>query len=186
MSSRPQVPTCGFCASWPEAVSWAASACWYESEARSLVRALKYDGWRVAAEPMADAIVKRLGKRLAEADLLIPIPLGRLRLRERGHNQAEELARALGARLGIEVCPGLDRVRETRTQTALHPSERRLNVQNAFSVRSTSCVVRGKTVTLVDDVLTTGATLGAAAEALAAAGAKQVGAVTFARAVKPA
>jgi ComF family protein len=154
----------------------------------TLVKALKYGGWRVAAGPMAEVMTKHRRARIESADLLVPIPLGRLRLRERGHNQAEVLAAAVGADLvsaqrnrPTQGRP-LQRIRETQTQTALHPSERRANVAGAFAATS---AVNGKNVVLVDDVLTTGATLCAAAEALVAAGASSVGAVTFARAPKP-
>ncbi len=175
---------CGFCHSWPDALAWAASAVWFEWPARELVHALKYGGWTIAAKPMAAAMARFIGPAARKADLLVPIPLGRLRLRERGHNQAELLAIALGDELHLPVHTDvLVRSRDTRTQTALHPSERRANVRGVFSVEPSA--FSRLHVVIVDDVLTTGATLGAAAEAISAAGAASVGAITFARAAKP-
>ena len=177
------LPPCGFCRSWPPALAWVASAVWFEDgPARRLVHALKYEGWRCAAEPMAEVMQRTVGARLREADVLVPVPLGATRRRERGHNQAEVLAQALGRRTGLPVASGvLVRGRETRSQTALAPAARAANVAGAF--RGVGRLAPRPV--LVDDVLTTGATLAAAAQALTAAGAVSIGAVTFARAPKP-
>jgi ComF family protein len=113
---------------------------------------------------------------------LIPVPLGPGRARERGYNQSERIAAALGRLVGAPVRTDLlRRVRETRTQTALTPEARQANLAGAFA----SAEAGGVAVVLVDDVFTTGATLVSAAAALRAAGAAQVEAVTFARAMEP-
>jgi ComF family protein len=179
-----RLTACGFCRHWPPELAWATSAVWLEDgPARELAHALKYGGWTCAARPMADAIARACGPALPRDALLIPIPLGRARERERGHNQAAELARALGERLGTEVRAGvLRRARETRTQTELSRMGRWRNVAGAFVAGDG---VRGRTVVLVDDVLTTGATLAVAARALVQAGAAEAGAVTFGRALVP-
>jgi ComF family protein len=154
-----------------------------EGPARDLVHALKYGGWRVAAGSMADRMVRQIGARLRVVDVLVPVPLGSRRLRERGYNQAAVLGAALGARLGVRVDPGaLARSRETRSQTTLSPAERWRNVSGAFVATGS---LRGARVAVVDDVLTTGATLAACAAALASGGAQGVGAATFARAAVP-
>jgi ComF family protein len=176
---------CGFCRAWPAELAWAASAVWLEDgPARNLVHALKYGGWRVAAPVMAERMLVAAGATLRALDVLVPVPLGRTRERERGHNQAALLAAALGRAAGLPVAAALRRRRETRSQTRLPPAERRRNVQGAFA--ATGPGLGGLRVALVDDVLTTGATLGAAATALAALGPETIGAVTFARALVPA
>ncbi len=175
----PPVGPCRFCAAWPPTLRWAASAVWLGDEAREIVHHLKYGGYPSLARLAAEVVVRRVAH--PGRSVLVPIPLGRRRLRQRGYNQATELARALGGLWSLPVAPSnLERVRETKTQTELSPDGRRENVKGAFA--ASRCSVR-LPVILIDDVLTTGATLAAAASAMARAGWGDVGAVTFARAM---
>ncbi|MGB7873613.1 MAG: phosphoribosyltransferase family protein [Anaerolineales bacterium] len=113
---------------------------------------------------------------------MIPIPLGKQRLKERGYNQVAMVARPLSIQLGLKYLPGaLVRARETRSQVGLTADERQENVRSAFS--ATGGNVYGRTVLLIDDVSTTGATLSSAAEALYTSGAQEVYAFTIARAL---
>jgi ComF family protein len=116
-----------------------------------------------------------------QIDLVIPVPLSRKRLRERGYNQVAMIAMPLAMGLNVRYAPRqLVRNKETRTQVGLSRAERRENTHNAFQARTG---VAGKTVLVVDDVATTGSTLSACAAALTAAGAKEVYALTVARAL---
>ena len=150
------------------------------------MHALKYEGWRAAAEGMAERM-----SRLAwpvdvidERTALVPVPLAPPRLRERGFNQSELIARALGQRWRIPVWTDLlSRQRNTETQTRLTPSDRLRNVAGAFDVSaSMSRRLRGAHLVLVDDVVTTAATLNACAEMLVQRGARILSYVTFGRA----
>lgn len=169
--------SCRLCAEWPPGLGRVRSAVWHEGGARSAIHQLKYEGWWRVTESLAGAMggLEPLTGRL----LLVPVPLAPKRLRDRGYNQSEYLARAVGKVTGHPVQPhALRRVRETPTQTALTPEARLANVTGAFQAGG----VAGRRVVLVDDVFTTGATLLAAAQALTRAGAGEVEAVTFARA----
>jgi ComF family protein len=118
-----------------------------------------------------------------ERAALVPVPLSSSRLRERGYNQSAELARALGVRWGLPVRDDiLERVRATKTQTRLTPGERHRNVSGAFRARAERDALRGLHLVLVDDVVTTAATLNACAAALHAGGARILSFVTFGRA----
>ncbi|HVQ46678.1 MAG TPA: double zinc ribbon domain-containing protein [Gemmatimonadales bacterium] len=168
---------CRLCQQWPAGLSRVRSAVWLEGSARAAVHQLKYEGWSRAAEALA--LPMRHLEPLTAGVSLLPIPLGKRRLRVRGYNQSERIATALGALTGVPVrCNALRRVRETPTQTALTPEARHANVAEAFQAAD----VTGLSVVLVDDVFTTGATLASAGAALAAAGAARIEAVTFARA----
>lgn len=175
---------CARCRHGRQPLAAGASLGPYEGSLRVLLHELKYAGRRRAASRLAtllleDAAVRQL---LATSDVLVPVPLHPKRLRERGFNQSALIALALSRRCGTPCAPdALVRRRETRPQAGLGPAARRRNVREAFAVRRRSCVDR-RVVTVVDDVLTTGATGQACAQALLAGGAREVRLLTAARA----
>jgi len=190
---EPLFGACRLCAEWPAAFGRARSAVWLDGGARDAVHALKYGGLPRIATDLAAAMVG-LDVPGLDSGLLVPVPLGRARLRNRGYNQSERLARALGRRWGRPVVDLLVRTRDTAAQTALTPEARLANVAGAFEMRNAECGMRNegrpksaleRPLVLVDDVFTTGATLAEAARALDQAGARTVSAVTFGRAVVP-
>ena len=175
----PPIGPCRFCLDW-QSIAWVRSAAWLGVEARAAVHGLKYGGYDRLAPWMAQVIVRNVTR--PERAVLIPVPLAAGRLRARGYNQAAALARALGAAWRLPVGEHvLERTRETVSQTALDPDARRRNVKGAF--RATRTPGPAEIAVLIDDVLTTGATLLAAGTALAERGWSPAGAVTFARAL---
>jgi ComF family protein len=151
-------------------------------EAREIVHHLKYEGYTKLAELAASAIAQRI-HTVPRGAILVPIPLGARRRFERGYNQATEIALALSRLWSLQVSESvIRRRRETASQTALTPEERVQNVTAAF--KAIHPVTAGSNVAiLVDDVLTTGATIASGASALLEAGWEEVRAVTFARAL---
>jgi ComF family protein len=138
-----------------------------------IVHNLKYSG----VQALGVELGRRLGKVVVErgihADAIIPVPLHRRKLRERGYNQAELIARGLSEVSGIPVrCDLVRRKKYTTTQTQLTLTERRANMEEAFEVSPIrKCEARDKTFIVIDDVVTTGSTMIACASALRAAGA---------------
>jgi ComF family protein len=181
------VNACRWCALLPPYVRAARSVCWATGAVGlGVVHALKYQGWYA----VADAMAQRMARVAWPADVreeraaVVPVPLSSKRERERGYNQSMMLAVALSRRTGVPVWPdALRRVRHTQTQTRLTPGDRFRNVSGAFGVPGAARnVLRGSHVVLVDDVVTTAATLNACAAALCDGGARIVSYVTFARA----
>jgi ComF family protein len=171
---------CPECVAWPDVLRFARSACILRPPADRLVHALKYRGWRILAEPMAERMAGIPWPADAHGPVVLAaVPTTARRLRHRGYNQARLLADALGCSTGHPVADLLARVSGERTQTTLQPAARAANVAGAFQAARP---VDGAHVVLVDDVLTTGATAAECARALAAAGACCTGLVTFARA----
>jgi len=188
-------PVCDVCG-LPQARSGLCNRCQKKRPSFKLLRS-----WAVFEDPVQEALHRLKYRRdigLGEAlsnqmsefvkqldwpiNMLVPIPLGKRRLRERGYNQVAMVAMPLSMQLGLDYEPGaLVRARETRSQVGLSAVERQENVRDVFLVDTKK--VSGRTVLLIDDVSTTGATLSSAADALYASDAREVYAVTIARAL---
>jgi ComF family protein len=149
----------------------------YEGVLRELLLRMKHHSGEVLAELLGELWAERLAPRLhgTPVDAVIPIPLHWWRRWRRGYNQSATLARAVARRLGVPPRPGwLRRTRNTPRQTyQMSPQARRDNVRGAFRLGA-GVDVRGKTILLVDDVLTTGATASEAAKPLRSAKAAQI------------
>jgi ComF family protein len=169
----------------PPAFSRARAAVRYDDVASALVHALKY-GDRLDLAPTMGRWMAQAGRELTDAaGALVPVPLHWRRLWARRFNQAAALARVISHASGVPVLDdALKRVRATPQQVGLKKAERATNVQGAFRVPDDKqASVAGKRLVLVDDVLTTGATVDTCTRALLRAGAAQVDVLVFARVV---
>ena len=175
---------CGQCLAHPSPFDATVAACAYAFPVDRLIHAFKYQGRLALAEWCAEAILAARRRRSTmRPERLIALPLSEERQRERGCNQAAEIARALAAKTGIELMSaGLRRTRAAPPQAALPWSERARNVRGAFSC---DVDMRGLSVAVVDDVMTTGATLAEFARTLKAAGAPWVENWVVARTLQP-
>jgi len=176
---------CGRCLAQPPAFDATVVAADYAAPLDQLVLQLKF-GARLAhaglfAQLLRDAVLERPDQALPE--LLCPVPLGPRRLAERGFNQALEIARPLAAALGIAVHPALAaRVVETAAQSRVAPGARHSNIARAFALAPhAAALLRGRHVGLVDDVMTSGQTLGELAATCKRHGAARVTNLVFAR-----
>jgi ComF family protein len=177
---------CQWCPQLPPYVRAARSVCWtHVGTGTAIVHALKYGAWTAVADGMAERMSRLAWPHdvVEERAALVPVPLAPSRERERGFNQSALLAGALARRWNVPVWhDAVVRTRATATQTRLTPEERRDNVSDAFGAAASGVRVAGAHLILVDDVLTTGATLNACAASLFAAGARTLSYVTFGRA----
>lgn len=157
--------------------SWAI----FDDPIQNALHKLKYRRDVSMGDTLASEMLPFVEKLNWDVDLIVPIPLGRQRLKERGYNQVAMVAKPLSIALGLRYAPDqLARCKETRSQVGLTKADRRRNVQGAFRA---GAGVNGKNIVVMDDVSTTGATLSSSAEALYLAGAKHVFALTVARAL---
>lgn len=182
-------PDCGECHGQSIGVQRARSLLLYNQTGRALLAELKYRQHLGAGELIFSAGRERLGSRPGQLfdgedrsfDLVVPVPLHRARLRQRRFNQAEFFANRIGLAFGLPVnSKALLRERQTPTQVGLSANQRRVNVRGAFSVQPREAArLAGQRVLLVDDLMTTGATLAACAAALRRARAAEVCGLTM-------
>jgi ComF family protein len=184
-------PLCGRCRSelrWlgPDPATAAGVPVWaplaYEGPARGVVRALKFGGARGAALAMAAQIAANAPPGWLERGRLVPVPLHPARARRRGYNQAERVAAALSTRTGLDVCDCLARAGPRGTQVGRDRRQRLTGIAGSIRVASARAPpAPAERAILVDDVVTTGATLAACARVLLDHGFREVIAVAYAR-----
>ena len=176
---------CGDCARVPPVYDRARAAFLYEGAGRELILAFKMADRSWVAPRLAAWLERAAAPLLPDADLVVPVPLHRWRLLARRFNQAAVLANLMTRQADADVVPDLlVRTRRTPPQTRLSRFARRRNVRGAFAVRRSHVhLVAGRNILLVDDVLTTGATVSACARTLRKAGAARVDVATLARAL---
>jgi ComF family protein len=181
--------TCGQCRQQPPAFSDVVVSWRYDFPVDSLITRFKHEGkWpmgRLLAELLGEALQHRFDEGLPRPDCLLPVPLAKKRQRKRGYNQSEMLTRWLGKQLDLESDDSLLlRVLETASQQGLDAKARQINLRKAFAI-APDAQIKGRHFAVVDDVLTTGATVNALAQLLIAAGARRVDVYCLARTPKP-
>ena len=163
---------CGACLREAPVFERTLMAALYRPPFDQLVLALKFHAQLAFAPMFAELLARRVRHhQLPRPDLILPVPLSVERLAERGFNQAMEIARPLARRLGVPVRDAAVRLRHTPPQASLPVEERQHNIRNAFHI---PVELSGQVVAVVDDVMTTGATLNDMARALKQAGARSV------------
>lgn len=175
---------CANCADRDWHFTGARAYCSFEGSVRDAILGFKYHEQFYQRKHLIGWIVQGYDRHFANGEIvwdgLVPVPLHGMRRRERGFNQALELARGLSKARGVSVCNALTRLRETGRQARLSREERWRNLKNAFDLRS-KFDVRGRNLLLIDDVFTTGATSEGCAHVLKKAGANAIGVLTVAR-----
>lgn len=163
----------------PKAVFWTAS--YHHPVVKELLHNFKYNTQYACGDILAEMLFQRLKPCAFPKDLIvIPVPLHKNKLKKRGFNQSEILARAVSGKLNLHGGTAMRRVIETKTQVGLTREQRMVNMHEAF-VCSDPELIQGKSVLLIDDVVTTGSTLNECAKVLKSAGAKAIYVATVAR-----
>jgi ComF family protein len=183
---RPGAPRCDACEVRPPPFARTVAAFRYAEPIAQMVQRVKFGGSRIDARVLGSLLAEQVDTAYRDAekpDLIVPVPLSLLRLLRRGHNQAALIARWVGrgSRLTVDydLC---ERKRHTRAQTGLSRAARLRNLSGAFTVRRP---IDGECIAILDDVMTTGATVTALSRALSAAGARSVHVWAVARTMEP-
>jgi len=174
-----EVYVCDACASEDFGFESARAPLMYEGTGKEIVHALKYRGYRAVVERVMAPLMAGMLDGESRFDAVAPVPLHRSRLRKRGFNQAEVMAKAVAKEINAPLSARMEAVRKTRDQVKLTAPERKANVSGAFRTRES---VRGR-ILLVDDVFTTGATMSECAKTLTQSGAAEVHALSLCRTV---
>jgi len=183
LASLPPGQVCGYCNLGPPAYDAARSFAVYDGLLAQAIRAFKFHSDRSLLPALQELMLKadEAWLHAHDVDAVIPVPLHQARLRARGFNQAADLARPVARHRAVPLLGGaLVRVRDTEPQYGLSIDQRRGNVKGAFSVDRPGRI-QGKSIMLVDDIMTTGITLNESAKALKKAGAQKVVVLTLAR-----
>lgn len=168
----PTAEICGACLTKPPAFTRTIAALRYTFPVDAMIHALKYQTNLAIAPILANLLITRLIATERMPDIIIPMPLHRVRLRERGFNQAMEISRYISKHMRIVLLPdSCQRIKHTPPQTGLPWKDRQKNIRKAFSCKID---LSGKHVALVDDVMTTGATLNELAKVLRKQGATEI------------
>jgi ComF family protein len=161
--------------------SYVLAAGVYEGALKEMIHYMKFNNKKSAAKVAAGLIMERVDHKIfTGADMIVPAPLSRGSAAERGYNQTYEVAKVLSAQTGIPLAQSVRKIRETLPQNKLDRKERLKNLKGAFEVKDD---VSGKTVVVVDDVFTTGATINEIARTLKKASAKEVRGLVIARSI---
>jgi len=177
---------CPECRKMRPAFDFARSACLYESALRELIHKFKYGNRRALSGVFAGIMldfIKEDPRLIKDMDIITFVPLHRRKAHARAFNQSELLARNIGREFGIPVIGCLEKIRPTKNQNELSREDRLVNVKGAFRIKpnQSADAVSGRGILLIDDVMTTGATLDETSRVLMVAGAKTVHCLTLAR-----
>ena len=170
---------CGRCQKKPPPIDHATALFYYQPPITQAIAQLKFSGKIRFAKLLGPLLAEAIAQQNINADWLVPVPLHRKRLRQRGFNQAIELAKPISKQLNIPICRQINRILNTPTQTSLNAKQRKKNLRNAFS---TTHNFNNQTLIIIDDVVTTTATTNELAKLLKKNGAQTVAVFSVARA----
>jgi len=175
---------CDFCKSASLHFTELKALCFYETPVIELVHALKFGKRHSVAAVIADAICKHMDHTYLKPDIMIPIPLHKKRLSERGFNQSEEILSRIAKKMKVKYLPlALKRKKTTQAQSLLHKNERAENIKGAFTKGKQAHLLKNRHLLLFDDVTTTGVTINEACSILKECSPASIRVLTFAKAL---